>query len=74
MISLLEQLLEKEDIFKPFTFEEWVGRMISAGIWTKNIDSTYSAEGDVHLSNKGLTKLPIKFKEGRTKHRAGSRV
>jgi len=63
MISLLEQLLEKEDIFKPFTFEEWVGRMISSGVWTKNIDGTYSAEGDVNLSNKGLTKLPIRFKE-----------
>jgi hypothetical protein len=63
MISLLEQLLEKEDIFKPFTFEEWVGRMVSAGIWTKNIDGTYSAEGDVDLSDRKLTKLPIRFKE-----------
>ena len=63
MIPLLEQLLEKEDIFKPFTFEEWVDRMVSSGAWTKNPDGTYSAEGDVNLSNRGLTKLPIKFKE-----------
>jgi hypothetical protein len=63
MIPLLEQLLEKEDIFKPFTFEEWVDRMVSAGLWTKNIDGTYSAGGDVNLSHKGLTKLPIRFKE-----------
>ena len=63
MISLLEQLLEKEDIFKPFTFEEWVDRMISSGLWTKNSDGTYSAKGDVKLSGKNLTKLPIKFKK-----------
>ena len=63
MIQLLEQLLEKEDIFKPLTFEEWVDRMISSGIWTKNPDGTYSAKGDVKLSDKNLTKLPIKFKK-----------
>jgi hypothetical protein len=64
MEVLLEKLIrEQEDIFKPLTFEEWVDRMISAGIWTKNIDSTYSAEGDVDLSDKNLTKIPIKFKE-----------
>jgi hypothetical protein len=63
MIPLLEQLLEKEDIFKPFTFEEWADRMVSAGIWTRNSDNTYSAEGDVNLSDRKLTKLPIKFKE-----------
>ena len=63
MIPLLEQLLEKEDIFKPFTFEEWADRMVLSGAWTKNPDSTYSAEGDVNLSHKGLTKLPVRFKE-----------
>jgi len=63
MIPLLEQLLEKENIFKPFTFEEWADRMVSSGVWTKNIDGTYSAKGDVNLFRKGLTKLPIQFKE-----------
>jgi hypothetical protein len=63
MIPLLEQLLEKEDIFKPLTLEEWADRMVSAGLWTKNPDGTYSAEGDVDLSHKGLTKLSIGFKE-----------
>ena len=49
-----------DSLFKPISQEEVLQRRLSNCI--KNSDGTYSSDGDVNLSNLGLTKLPVKFK------------
>jgi len=50
-----------DSLFKPASTDEVVQRRLEG--CTKNSDGTYSCSGDVDLSNLGLTKLPVKFKE-----------
>jgi len=63
MKRLLENLLNltEEDIFKPYSVEEFIQLILKN--CTLNSDGTYSSEGNVDLSDLGLTKLPVKFKE-----------
>ena len=63
MKPLLEKLLNltEEDIFKPYSVEEVIQKRLKD--CTLNSDGTYSSEGNVDLSDLGLTKLPVKFKE-----------
>ena len=62
MKPLLEKLLNltEEDIFKPYSVEEVIQKRLKD--CTLNSDGTYSTEGDVDLSDLGLTILPVKFK------------
>jgi len=59
----LENLLNltEDDIFKPFSVEEVIQKRLKN--CTLNPDGTYSSEGNVDLSDLGLTELPVKFKE-----------
>ena len=63
MKHLLEKLLNltEDDIFKPFSVEEVIQQRLKD--CTLNSDGTYSCEGNVDLSDLGLTMLPVKFKE-----------
>jgi len=56
---------EFEDLFQPASPEELKSRLIDyiKSVCTQNPDGTWSASGDVDLSERGLTKLPVKFKE-----------
>src|SRR3972149_849420 len=49
-----------DSLFKPISQEEVLQRRLSNCI--KNSDGTYSSDGNVDLSNLGLTKLLVKFK------------
>jgi len=61
--KLLEKIMEgdKKELFTPYSPEEIVQKRLKNCI--KNPDGTYSSEGVVDLSNLGLEKLPVKFKE-----------
>jgi len=58
---------EFEDLFQPISQEELESRLMDyiKSVCTENPDGTWSASGDVDvdLYGRGLTKLPIKFKE-----------
>ena len=67
MKELLENLLkltedEFEDIFQPYSKEEFIQKRLANMNLTKNDDGTYSTDGNVDLRNLGLEKLPVKFK------------
>ena len=69
MIDLLEHILQEQasdfmELFQPLSSEEFEGRIISyiESVCTKNPDGTYSTEKDVDLSDKGLVRIPVKFK------------
>ena len=49
-----------DSLFKPLPKEDLISRRLSNCV--RNEDGTYSSDGDVNLSNLGLTKLPVKFK------------
>ena len=62
---MYEQLLE--DVLDPNLFQskgedEIVQDLIRGLNLTENPDGTYSAEGDVNLSDMSLKKLPLRFK------------
>ena len=66
--SLLENLLEVnlnedsfDDIFQPMDKEKFIQKRLKD--CTKNSNGTYSCKGDVDLSELGLEKLPVRFKE-----------
>jgi len=64
LLKVFEVVNEDSDLdslFKPASTDEVVQRRLEG--CTKNSDGTYSCSGDVDLSNLGLTKLPVKFKE-----------
>ena len=56
---------EFEDLFQPASKEEVESRLLDyiKSVCTQNPDGTWSSDGDVDLSNRGLTKLPVKFRE-----------
>jgi len=61
MLSVVNEDSDLDSLFKPASTDEVVQRRLEG--CTKNSDGTYSCSGDVDLSNLGLTKLPVKFKE-----------
>ena len=60
--KLSEAFDPEKDLPAP-TMEEVVKRRLSQSQCTQNEDGTYSCKGDVDLSELGLTKLPVKFRE-----------
>jgi len=56
---------EFEDLFQPASEEELESRLMDyiKSVCTENPDGTWSASGDVDLFERGLTKLPVQFKE-----------
>jgi len=57
--NLLENLI-KEDLFQPFSEEEFAEYVLRN--CTRNPDGTYDCKGSVYLMCLGLTKLPIRFR------------
>jgi len=58
------------DVFKPISREEMKKRdrekiedKLKEGKCTLNTDGSYSCEGNVDISDMGLTKIPVRFKE-----------
>lgn len=64
--DLYEHLVEGEkpnpdDLFKSVELKELIQRILSGCV--KNPDGSYSCDGDVDLSDLGLTEIPVQFKE-----------
>jgi len=68
---LLEHIIKEtereefEELFQPISKEEAKSRLMDyiKEVAYQNPDGTWSADGDVDLSEKGLTELPVQFKK-----------
>jgi hypothetical protein len=66
--DLYEHILKEDDfeaIFQPASAEELEERLMDyiKSVCHQNSDGTWSSDGDVYISSRNLTKLPVQFKE-----------